>query len=167
METIDKYNSVSGFTHLDIFVGPKPPTLPPDYLLRKLTELDYDNGFIELLEQLTTTKPITHQQFMDRFLQIQKQSPSGYHIYVIEKRRFVLVDFFLLNQQNFSSIFLNVSTGRIVGTGTLVLEWKFIHSCGARGRIEDIVIDKSERGKHLGLSMNQYLVYIFGLFKVH
>jgi glucosamine-phosphate N-acetyltransferase len=39
---------------------------------------------------------------------------------------------------------------RIVATASLVLEWKFIHSAGFRGRIEDVVVDESDRGKRLG-----------------
>jgi glucosamine-phosphate N-acetyltransferase len=48
----------------------------------------------------------------------------------------------------------------VVATATLVREWKFIHSCGARGRIEDVVVDGAERGKHFGRILNEYLVRI-------
>jgi glucosamine-phosphate N-acetyltransferase len=48
----------------------------------------------------------------------------------------------------------------VVATASLVLEWKFIHSSGARGRIEDVVVDAAERGKHFGQMLNEYLVCI-------
>ena len=39
---------------------------------------------------------------------------------------------------------------KIVAAGTLMIEYKFIHNCGHIGHIEDIVVDKEERGKNLG-----------------
>ena len=41
-------------------------------------------------------------------------------------------------------------TGRIVASASLILEWKFIHSAGFRGRLEDVVVDEAMRGKKLG-----------------
>ena len=40
--------------------------------------------------------------------------------------------------------------GKIIGAGSLVVEKKFIRSLGICGHIEDIVVDKSYRGKNLG-----------------
>jgi hypothetical protein len=67
---------------------PHPPKLPIDYELRELTEHDYDLGFVDLLEQLTTTQPLSRQQFLQRLCQLRGQNPPGYHIFVIEKLRF-------------------------------------------------------------------------------
>ena len=39
---------------------------------------------------------------------------------------------------------------RIVACATLVVEQKFIHSCGNVGHIEDVVVDDAQRGKRLG-----------------
>lgn len=44
----------------------------------------------------------------------------------------------------------DLSTGKIVGSGSIFLERKFIHDCGLVGHIEDIVTDESVRGKGLG-----------------
>jgi len=66
----------------------KPPTLPDDYQLQRLAEHHYDKGFVNLLEQLTSTKPLSYQQFAERLNQLHGQNPPGYHIFVIEKIRF-------------------------------------------------------------------------------
>ena len=42
------------------------------------------------------------------------------------------------------------ATGKLVASGTLAIELKFVHSCGQVGHIEDIVCDESYRGKQLG-----------------
>lgn len=38
----------------------------------------------------------------------------------------------------------------IIGAATLVLEHKFIHGCATRGRLEDVVVNDTYRGKQLG-----------------
>ncbi len=38
---------------------------------------------------------------------------------------------------------------RVAAAATLVVELKFIHSCGARGRIEDVVVAAAYRGQQL------------------
>lgn len=40
--------------------------------------------------------------------------------------------------------------GEIIGAATLVLEHKFIHDCATRGRLEDVVVNDTYRGKQLG-----------------
>ena len=37
-----------------------------------------------------------------------------------------------------------------MGAATLVREKKFIHSCGAVGRVEDVVVSDQYRGRQLG-----------------
>ena len=64
--------------------------------------------------------------FTARFEVMRATHPSTYYVCVIEHG------------------------ARIVATASLVLEWKFIHSAGFRGRIEDVVVDECERGKRLG-----------------
>lgn len=41
-------------------------------------------------------------------------------------------------------------SNKIIGSATLVIESKFIHGCGIRGRLEDVVVDDTYRGKQLG-----------------
>lgn len=38
----------------------------------------------------------------------------------------------------------------IIGAATLVTELKIIHGCGIRGRLEDVVVNNTYRGKQLG-----------------
>lgn len=38
----------------------------------------------------------------------------------------------------------------IVGSATLLIEQKFIRSCGLCGHIEDVVVDSQQRGNNLG-----------------
>jgi glucosamine-phosphate N-acetyltransferase len=39
---------------------------------------------------------------------------------------------------------------KIIGSATLVIERKFIHGCGNRAHLEDVVVDDTYRGKQLG-----------------
>uniref|UniRef100_A0A915LNR6 Glucosamine 6-phosphate N-acetyltransferase n=1 Tax=Meloidogyne javanica TaxID=6303 RepID=A0A915LNR6_MELJA len=115
---------------------PKFPNLPNDYEIRELSEEDFDQGFLELLEQLTSTLPVSRQQFIERLHQMRSQQPS---------------------------------TSRIVATAALVCELKFVHNCGMRGRVEDVVVDSSERGKRFGQILNEYIVQFahhMGVYKL-
>lgn len=51
-------------------------------------------------------------------------------------------------------------SGRVVAAGTLLVERKFIRGCGSVGHIEDIVVDKSQRGKSLGKAIVVHLAGI-------
>merc|ERR1712083_1124436 len=44
----------------------------------------------------------------------------------------------------------DVNLARVIGAATLVVEKKFIHSCGLVGRLEDVVVSDVYRGKQLG-----------------
>ncbi|CAI7822885.1 unnamed protein product, partial [Closterium sp. NIES-53] len=83
--------------------------------------------YMELLSQLTTIGTVTEEQFKDRFGLLSQRS-SDYRIVVVE----------------------DTVSNRVVGTGTLLIEFKFLRSCGKVGHIEDIVVHSSMQGKHLG-----------------
>lgn len=58
---------------------------------------------------------------------------------------------------------------RIVGTGSLIVERKFIHSLGLVGHIEDIAVEKNQQGLKLGLRIIQSLDHVaaqVGCYKV-
>jgi len=44
----------------------------------------------------------------------------------------------------------DLNTSEVIGAATLVVEQKFIHTCGTRGRLEDVVVSDKYRGKQLG-----------------
>ncbi|XP_032662626.1 probable glucosamine 6-phosphate N-acetyltransferase isoform X1 [Odontomachus brunneus] len=96
-------------------------------LIRPLKSTDHEKGYLVLLSQLTDVgNNITKDQFLNRFFSIK--AAGGYYIVVIE----------------------DIYTGKIIGCATLLVEQKFIHNCGLRGRLEDVVVDNNYRGKSLG-----------------
>lgn len=54
------------------------------------------------------------------------------------------------NAAYFICVMASRESGQVIASATLVLEWKFIHACGFRGRIEDVVVDTTMRGRKLG-----------------
>ncbi|KAB7501311.1 putative glucosamine 6-phosphate N-acetyltransferase [Armadillidium nasatum] len=44
----------------------------------------------------------------------------------------------------------DLNKGKVIGAATLSVEFKFIRECAKRGRLEDVVVDSSYRGKQLG-----------------
>lgn len=97
---------------------------------RPLRVDDYENGYLELLSQLTTVGPISKSQFEQRFRQMKlvNQLEDHYAIVVIE----------------------DVTTKKLVGTTTLFMEFKFIHTCAVLGRLEDVAVLDTHRGRQVG-----------------
>ncbi|CAG9789224.1 unnamed protein product [Diatraea saccharalis] len=95
-------------------------------VVRPLQRSDYDKGFLQLLGQLTSVGNISRKQFDERFT-LMKQA-GGYYVTVIEDTRI----------------------SKIIGAATLTVEQKFIHNCSLRGRLEDVVVNDTYRGKQLG-----------------
>ncbi|CAG0896110.1 unnamed protein product [Darwinula stevensoni] len=111
-----------------------PALFPKDssiYELRgegsQIADMISTKRYVELLKQLTDVGTVTREMFTEKFKRM-KSCKETYFITVME----------------------DLTTGKIIGSGSLVLEEKFIHSCASRGRIEDIVVDSSYRGKQLG-----------------
>ncbi|CAF1627794.1 unnamed protein product [Rotaria magnacalcarata] len=98
------------------------------YIVRPLGKSDFDQGYIDLLRQLTECGTITYDDYEKRFNEL-KESSNTYYTLIIQDK--------------------NVDQ-RIVGSATLVCEKKFIRQCGTRGRIEDVVVDDRCRGQQLG-----------------
>ena len=118
-----------------------------EFIFRKLKVTDYDLGFFETLAFLTKVGEVTKQDFENQFRQMFPLRADVYKIVVI----------------------YDVSKQRIVGSGSLVLEQKFIRQLGTAGHIEDIVVSEGYRGKHLGKRMIELLKKIAtlnGCYKV-
>jgi glucosamine-phosphate N-acetyltransferase len=101
--------------------------------IKKLDETDFDFGYLELLENLTTVGDISKEKAIQQFYKINKN--DNIEIYVI----------------------FDASSNKIVASGTLLVEDKFIHQCGKVGHIEDIVVNPKYRGMGLGKKIITHL----------
>ncbi|KAF7907870.1 uncharacterized protein EAE98_011251 [Botrytis deweyae] len=111
-------------------------SLPESYTLRALQKSDYARGFLDVLRVLTVVGDITEEQWNERYDWYNNQGKGGYYLLVIEDQ------------------------GKVVATGALIVERKFIHNLGLVGHIEDIAVAKDQQGKKLGLKMIQALDFI-------
>ncbi|WCJ38924.1 Glucosamine 6-phosphate N-acetyltransferase [Euphorbia peplus] len=103
-------------------------------LVRKLQLSDQNKGFMELLQQLTVCDSVSDKEFEDRFREITSCG-DDHVICVIE----------------------DVESGKIVATGSVFIEKKFIRNCGKAGHIEDVVVDSTTRGRQLGKKVIEFL----------
>jgi glucosamine-phosphate N-acetyltransferase len=87
--------------------------------LRYLEIEDYNNGYMELLKQLTNVTDITFERFKSNF-------------YELNNNTFIIV---------------GVINNKIVATGTIIIKNNFYHNCRNTGFIEDIVVCKNYRKK--------------------
>ncbi|KAF9134057.1 Glucosamine-phosphate N-acetyltransferase-like protein [Mortierella sp. 14UC] len=111
--------------------------LPEGYILRPLEITDYSKGFYDCLAGLTAVGKVSEQSFRETFEQMRR-CEGVYHIVVIEELR----------------------ERRIVATGTLIVEQKFLRGCAKAGHIEDIVVHDSQRGKKFGIRLIDQLKHI-------
>ncbi|KAJ5367990.1 Glucosamine 6-phosphate N-acetyltransferase [Penicillium cataractarum] len=110
--------------------------LPTDYTIRPLRRSDYKRGYLDVLRVLTTVGEISEDQWNQRYDWIASRNDEYYMLVVCD------------GQDN------------IVGTGSLIVERKFIHSLGMVGHIEDIAVEKNQQGKKLGLRIIQALDFV-------
>ncbi|TVY48324.1 Glucosamine 6-phosphate N-acetyltransferase [Lachnellula cervina] len=111
-------------------------SLPDSYTLRSLRRSDYARGFLDCLRVLTTVGDITEAQWDERYTWMSTQGKGGYYLLVVDDGK------------------------RIVGTGALIVERKFIHNLGIVAHIEDIAVAKDQQGKKLGLKIIQALDFV-------
>lgn len=115
--------------------GDNSPRERENYSIRRLEISDKRRGFIELLKQLTTCDDVSDKDFEARFQELRSLG-DDHVICVIE----------------------DATSGKIIATGSVFIEKKFIRSCGKVGHIEDIVVDSSARGLNLGKRVVSFLV---------
>ena len=108
--------------------------LPDGYSIRPLQPRDYGLGFLSVLAVLTSVGEISEADFSERFRYLHSTAPGTYYLIVV------------LNGE-----------GKVVGTGALVVERKFIHGLGLVGHIEDIAVARDQQGKKLGLRIIECL----------
>lgn len=119
--------------------------LPTDYTIRPMRRSDYNRGYLDVLRVLTTVGDITEEAWNQRYDWITSRNDEYYMLVVCD------------------------GADRVVGTGSLIVERKFIHSLGMVGHIEDIAVEKNQQGKKLGLRIIQALDYVaaqVGCYKV-
>uniref|UniRef100_A0A5B6ZBI2 Glucosamine 6-phosphate N-acetyltransferase n=1 Tax=Davidia involucrata TaxID=16924 RepID=A0A5B6ZBI2_DAVIN len=104
------------------------------FRVRKLEISDKSKGFIELLQQLTVCDSVSDKEFQERFQEISSYG-DDHLICVIE----------------------DDGSGKIVATGSVFIEKKFIRNCGKVGHIEDVVVDSCVRGMQLGKKIIGFL----------
>ncbi|KAK2744124.1 Glucosamine-phosphate N-acetyltransferase-like protein [Myotisia sp. PD_48] len=110
--------------------------LPENYTLRPLRRSDYLNGYLDVLSVLTKVGEFSTDLWNQRFDWISSRNDEYFLLVICD------------------------GTGRVVGTGSLIVERKFIHSAGLVGHIEDIAIERGQQGKKLGLRMIHALDYV-------
>jgi len=104
-----------------------------DFKFRKLQLNDFYKDYLKLLEQLSPTTSYNLIQFNNIF---DETNDNNTIIMVLE------ID------------------NKIMATGTLIIEQKFIKNGGKVGHIEDIVVDSSLRGKNIGKKLIEELTKI-------
>ncbi|KAI9477575.1 Glucosamine-phosphate N-acetyltransferase-like protein [Coemansia sp. RSA 989] len=107
--------------------------VPENHVLRPLEVTDYRKGFMDCLSNLTVTGQVSEQMFQESFEEMQRT--GCYFIIVVE----------------------DLSTEKIVASGCLMVEQKFIRECGRVGHIEDIVVAKGQQGKRFGKTIVKQL----------
>jgi len=106
-------------------------SLPERYIIRSLEKSDYSKGYLDCLRVLTWVGDLTEEQFEERYDEMNSQGRGTYYLLVVEYGN------------------------RIIATGSLIVEKKFIHNRGLVGHIEEISVAKEHQGKKLGLKMIQ------------
>jgi glucosamine-phosphate N-acetyltransferase len=105
--------------------------------IRPLASTDYERGHLSVLSVLTQTPDVGAAAWTSQFHALNS-APNTYYILVIVSRE----------------------TDRIVGTGGVFVERKFLRGLGRVGHIEDIAVASEMQGKKLGLRIIQALTHI-------
>ncbi|KAI9593507.1 acyl-CoA N-acyltransferase [Syncephalis fuscata] len=119
--------------------------MPTGFEMRPLAVEDYDKGYLVCLEQLAEVGKVTREQFTAQFNLMRRHGSTL--VIVIE----------------------DVRIHKIVATGTLVIEQKFLRGCSSAGHIEDIVVDAQQRGTGFGARIIKQLTHmatVLGCYKL-
>jgi len=111
--------------------------LPPELHMRPLASTDYERGHLSVLSVLTQAPDVGAEAWGAQF-RAMRSEPGAYYILVIISRE----------------------TDRIVATGGVFLERKFLRGLGRVGHIEDIAVAREMQGKKLGLRIIQALTHV-------
>ena len=112
-----------------------------NFIIRNLDINDY--GILEVLQELSVVDDMTEEEFYINYSKI------------LINKRILVIEYIL--------------TRKIIGTGSIFFEYKFIHNIGCVGHIEDVVIKNDYRNKNLGKILIENLINIgreFGCYKI-
>ena len=98
-----------------------------ELIIRKIIELDLENGFLESLDSLRQTSNLEQNSARNILKQILGNENHIIHVAELD--------------------------GKIVGSTTLLVEQKFIHEGGIVGHIEDVVVKKEFEGQGIGMKL--------------
>ena len=101
--------------------------VPPGYVLRPLAADDYGRGHSEVLGTLSSVDGLSSEVWGEVFAEMQ--GGGGVFVVVVAEEG---------------------ADGRVVASGTLVVERKFLHGGQKAGHIEDIVVHGDAQGCGLG-----------------
>lgn len=142
-------------------------TLPSGYTIRPLQKSDYAKGFLEVLKVLTKVGDISEEAWNGRYDYMADREGDYFILVVLDGGDAPTSDESPSAAASASET--DENGRRIVGTGALVVERKFIHNLGLVGHIEDIAVARDQQGKKLGLRIIQALDHVakeVGCYKV-
>jgi len=108
-------------------------SLPEGYAFRPLQRDDYKNGHLDPLHDLAYIGEISEQQWTEQFDLMSKCAGTYYVLVIVDTSA--------------------GGDGKIIGTGTLMVEKKFLFKLGIQGHIEDIAISANQQGKKFGVKL--------------
>ena len=95
-----------------------------NYIIRLIEPSDYEKGFFELLQQLTTAPKLSKEKYLE-ILELNKNNK----IIIIEDK---------------------IEKNKLIGTVKIYFDYKFARGGKKVGHLEDIVIDENYREKGFG-----------------
>jgi glucosamine-phosphate N-acetyltransferase len=113
--------------------------------MRPLCRSDYHRGYMEVLRVVGRTGWIGEDIWEERCEWLRSRSDTYFVLVVVD------------------------SEDRVVASGTILLERKFIHNLGVVGHIEDLAVARDQKGKKMGLRVLEALVHVAncnGAYKV-
>jgi GNAT superfamily N-acetyltransferase len=105
--------------------------------MRPLSLTDYNRGHLSVLSVLTETPDVGPEAWETRFKDLRETTRTYYIVVVVSRE-----------------------TDRIVASGGVFIERKFLRGLGNVGHIEDIAVSREMQGKKLGLRIIQALTHI-------
>ncbi|WWC73227.1 uncharacterized protein I206_107193 [Kwoniella pini CBS 10737] len=102
--------------------------LGPDLHLRPLASDDVKRGHFDVLSVLTVAPRLSPKAYRENFDQLKACSGTYFIIVIVDK-----------------------ASDKIVASGSIIVERKFLRNAGLVGHIEDIAVSKTVQGKKLGL----------------